>query len=199
MYTSSSMTLLQAYLANPRTQRALARRSGDKGFSLIELVVVVAVLAVLAAIALPNFLSVNKDAQISSAKNTLATIIKECSVKEARVGSGTIGTTGGTGTTQPIQSAGANLNGYAITTSDSPATAVIGEKIVIGTTPATTTCYTVTAFSKDGKLPNFTIKFDAQAGTTSKSCHGKTTATYLTGCNTAAGETVATSSTTGEW
>jgi len=193
------MTLLQAYLASPRTRLTLAKRRGNAGFSLIELVVVVAVLAVLAAIALPNFLSVNKDAQISSAKNTLATIIKECSVKEARVGSGTIGTTSGTGTTQPIQSASANLNGYAITTSDSPSSAVIGDKIIIGTTATGTTCYTVTAFSKDGKLPNFTIKFDAQAGTTTKTCHGKTTATYLTGCNTAAGETVANASTTGEW
>jgi len=193
------MTLLQVYLASPRTRSTLAKRSGNSGFSLIELVVVVAVLAVLAAIALPNFLSVNKDAQISSAKNTLATIVKECSVKEARVGSATIGTTGGTGTTQPIQSVSANLNGYAITNSADPSAAVITDKIIMGTTPAGTSCYQVTAFSKDGKLPNFTIKFDAQAGTTTKKCHGKTTATYLTGCNTTAGETVADASTVGEW
>jgi len=184
------MTLLQAYLASPRTRRALAKRRGNAGFSLIELVVVVAVLAVLAAIALPNFLSVNKDAQISSAKNTLATIIKECSVKEARVGSGTIGTTSGTGTTQPIQSASANLNGYAITTDGNPAQAAIGNKIVLGTTSPSTSCYTVTALSKDAKLPNFTIVFSAAAGTTTKTCYGLATATYLTGCNTTAGETV---------
>ena len=193
------MTLLQAYLSNPRTRRTLAKRRGERGFSLIELVVVVAVLAVLAAIALPNFLSVNKDAQISSAKNTLANIIKECTVKEARYGSGTIGTTSGTGTTQPVQSvAAANLNGYAITTDGIPATAAIGNKIVLGTTTPSTSCYTVTALSKDGKLPNFTIVFSAAAGTTTKTCYGLATATYLTGCNTAAGERVA-KEIQGEW
>ena len=50
----------------------------NEGFSLIELVVVIAVLAILAAVALPNFLGVQKDGQIAAAKNTLATIVKEC-------------------------------------------------------------------------------------------------------------------------
>ena len=43
------------YLSNPRTQRVLTRKPGEKGFSLIELVVVIAMLAVLIVIALPNF------------------------------------------------------------------------------------------------------------------------------------------------
>jgi len=38
------MSLLQAYLQNPRTRRTLSRKPGEKGFSLIELVVVIAVL-----------------------------------------------------------------------------------------------------------------------------------------------------------
>ena len=41
------MSLLQAYLQNPSTRRVLNRKPGEKGFSLIELVVVIAVLAVL--------------------------------------------------------------------------------------------------------------------------------------------------------
>ena len=78
------MSLLQAYLRNPKTQRVLSRKPGDKGFSLIELVVVVAVLAILAAIAIPNFTSISADAAHAAAKNTLSVIAKECSVNFAQ-------------------------------------------------------------------------------------------------------------------
>ena len=82
------MSLIQAYLRNPQTQRVLNRKPGEKGFSLIELVVVVAVLAILAAIAIPNFLSINDDARVAGVKNTLATLTKECAVKLARGATG---------------------------------------------------------------------------------------------------------------
>ena len=82
------MSLLQIFLRDPRTQRALSRKPGEKGFSLIELVVVVAVLAILAAIAIPNFLSINDDARVAGVKNTLATLVKECAVKLARGATG---------------------------------------------------------------------------------------------------------------
>ena len=75
------MSLLQAYLRTPRAKRALSLKPGDKGFSLIELVVVVAVLAILAAIAIPSFTSINDDARVTGAKTTLANLAKECAVK----------------------------------------------------------------------------------------------------------------------
>ncbi|HBU37492.1 MAG TPA: hypothetical protein DEB70_06765 [Planctomycetaceae bacterium] len=77
------MSLLQAYLRNPKTQRVLSRKPGNKGFSLIELVVVVAVLAILSAIAIPSFTSINKKARASAATNTIATVVKDCAVKYA--------------------------------------------------------------------------------------------------------------------
>ena len=82
------MSLLKAYLQKPSTQRILSRKPGEKGFSLIELVVVVAVLAILAAIAIPNFTSINNKARASSASNTMATLVKECAVKHANACSG---------------------------------------------------------------------------------------------------------------
>ena len=78
------MSLLQAYLRNPRTQRALSRKPGEKGFSLIELVVVIAVLAVLIVIALPNFQGVTDDAAASAGKKYLVDAFTECTVARTR-------------------------------------------------------------------------------------------------------------------
>jgi hypothetical protein len=102
---------------------------------------------------------------------------------------------------------GSNLNGYAITTDANPANGsrtngVVDRQIVLGgatPTPAATTCNTASAVSKDGTLPNFTIVFNPTAGTTTKSCHGAVTATYLTGCNTTTGNTVPDNNSAGVW
>ena len=78
------MSLLQAYLQNPRTRRVLSCKPSEKGFSLIELVVVIAVLAVLIVIALPNFQGVTDDAAASAGKKFLVDAYTECTVARTR-------------------------------------------------------------------------------------------------------------------
>ena len=84
----SRMTPLQAYLNSPKARRALSKKPGEEGFSLIELVVVVAVLAVLSAIAIPSFTNISGKSRATAAANTIATIAKECAAKIADEGSG---------------------------------------------------------------------------------------------------------------
>jgi prepilin-type N-terminal cleavage/methylation domain-containing protein len=81
---SPVMSLLKAYLRNPRTQRALSLKPGDKGFSLIELVVVVAVLAILAAIAVPSYMGMNEQAADAALETNLKNAYKECAYQLAR-------------------------------------------------------------------------------------------------------------------
>ena len=79
-----TMSLFQAYLLKESTQKALSRKIGEKGFSLIELVVVIAVLAALAAIALPNFLGISDDASVRAAQSAGINYFKECQATWAR-------------------------------------------------------------------------------------------------------------------
>ena len=124
------MSLLQAYLQSPKARRVLNRKPGDKGFSLIELVVVVAVLAILAAIAIPSFTSISQEARVAGAKSALANLVKECAVKLVGSGaktyvtptidsygitsSGTANTCGATDIYQAAPNAGTGLSTFTL-------------------------------------------------------------------------------------
>ena len=135
-------TQFSRYLNDSRIRKVLNRKPTDEGFSLIELVVVIAVLAILAAVALPNFLGVQKDGQIAAAKNTLATIVKECVTQGLRQ------TT--TPTSANIQADNGKLNGYTISM-------------------AGANCYEAAAYP-DGDTSSFVITYSTSDGSTSKTC-----------------------------
>ena len=191
------MLALQLFLNSPRARKALRTKPGQQGFSLIELVVVIAILGILIAIALPNFLGVQKDAQINQAKNALATIVKERGVKSARFSSNTFGQPGASGEDSLVASANANLNGYTLTTGDDITATAGGSEtaLALGSSTAAGTntndsCYEVQAFASDGKLPHFAIEFSPTTGETTKTCYVEKTDTYVAGCDGATAGTV---------
>ena len=77
------MTILENYLKSKRVQKALSTKPGEKGFSLVELVIVIAVLAILSAVAIPAFNNVQNNAKASAVQNGLVNGLKECAVRDA--------------------------------------------------------------------------------------------------------------------
>ena len=141
------MSLLHAYLASPKTKKALNRRPGEEGFSLIELVVVIAVLAILSAVAIPAFLGVQANGQASAAKNALVNGVKECAVRDAD--------TGKTTTFTSVQSFKAVLNGY-----DAIAKGDLGDS-----------CFSAKVAASDlANQSSFSISLDKATGITTKLC-----------------------------
>ena len=155
----SGKNSLRRYLNDQRVKHVLSKKPFQDGFSLIELVVVIAVLAILSAVAIPNFLSVQKDGKVAAAKNTLATIVKECVTSDLR----------GTGTSfVSAQAAVGKLNGYTLK-----------QHTTVGDS-----CFGATASSDSGdKQYSYSISYNTADGSTIKTCTGTNT-DYVAGCFT---------------
>lgn len=151
----SAMLSLKAYLSNPKVRKALSRRPGDQGFSLIELVVVVAVLAILAAIAVPAYMGMNEKAADSASLTNLKNAYKECAYQVANGANNN-------GTANPMYDKPANDAYYTYASSgtsgqcDSPAAGnVITATKGKGTNSGKTMTINVLTGSKGGDMPGW--------------------------------------------